>query len=809
MVVLTAVGDAVVVQVLEEESERPVGEPVGLVDRAGIALPAGEYRLRVDGKGRVGRTFRFSVNLGETLAHSISIDEGRLIGCGTEEDPRGPDKKRRLNAPIAYAENVHAIELVPGKFDLIECSEKAVVCRDGASGRVRWDTAHPLSPFDAKRDPSRWLSALSPTDWNTGVVEPAVDLDGDGVRDCVVYFHKDAAFVVLSGRDGGMLWNFVPELDWRDAFGRERTVVGIPSTLDVDHDGALDLVATITFNGRTTLHSSETVRRRIAIAISGRTGLRLWGVPLDPGFTKLSGEGGAREAMVVRGGRSTVIGFVTGTRWFGLDPAGVDVRCGPIDLGFEPLGAVQHVDLDGDGDPEIMALERGGTGKTKVLHAISVEAERELWAEEVGPIADETTPNRSAFQTLIPDELFVKWPLAADLDGDGGAEILVPDEGPLPRSAGYRGVRLIDDRTGGTRWRRPMRLETAISDGVVDAVVAPDLDGDGTRDMIIVSRYRGRGDIAPLRMAFVPAAPEWVFVDALSGKDGRAFWCWHAELPTSKISQIHTPLWWGRGPDGWPMLALPLGGGGILDGGYEADGSIAEPVVHVVELSTGRERHRVPGLARAAAADLDGDGLSDLWGEVDGELRAFRGEAPEAWRALAQFDPAGAVESAYASSTFAMNPFLMHPKFTAVTDLQGNRTIDFDGDGVTDALIGGMAMPRVGEDAKTGSHTVTVRSGRDGRVVWKTHISPLGSWVDPSTRDCYALSAFPLPEGDLNGDGTPDVIVEKRPASGRFRGGVFPDLELEVLSGRTGGRLLSAPFSSGLPIILASALANG
>ena len=40
-------------------------------------------------------------------------------------------------------------------------------------------------------------------------------------------------------------------------------------------------------------------------------------------------------------------------------------------------------------------------------------------------------------------------------------------------------------------------------------------------------------------------------------------------------------------------------------------------------------------------ADLDGDGLADLWGAVDGELRAFRGEAPEAWRALGRFEPTG------------------------------------------------------------------------------------------------------------------------------------------------------------------------
>ena len=47
------------------------------------------------------------------------------------------------------------------------------------------------------------------------------------------------------------------------------------------------------------------------------------------------------------------------------------------------------------------------------------------------------------------------------------------------------------------------------------------------------------------------------------------------------------------------------------------------------------------GLERAGFAELDGDGLVDLWGEVDGELRAFRGEGPEAWRALGRFDRAG------------------------------------------------------------------------------------------------------------------------------------------------------------------------
>ena len=95
---LTTQGESVVVQVLEEASEEPLGEPVGLVDRAVIDLPAGEYKLRVDGKGRLGRTFRFSANRGETLAHAVSLDEGRLLGG--EPAPARDDETKTLPVRI-------------------------------------------------------------------------------------------------------------------------------------------------------------------------------------------------------------------------------------------------------------------------------------------------------------------------------------------------------------------------------------------------------------------------------------------------------------------------------------------------------------------------------------------------------------------------------------------------------------------------------------------------------------------------------------------------------------------------------------
>ena len=63
---LTTDGEPVVGQVLAESSDDPIGEPFDLVSRAVLSLPAGEYRLRVTGKGRLSRTYRFAVNRGET-----------------------------------------------------------------------------------------------------------------------------------------------------------------------------------------------------------------------------------------------------------------------------------------------------------------------------------------------------------------------------------------------------------------------------------------------------------------------------------------------------------------------------------------------------------------------------------------------------------------------------------------------------------------------------------------------------------------------------------------------------------------------
>ncbi len=720
----------VVAQVLAESDDTTIGEPFDLVTRAVITLPAGEYRLRVNGMGRLGRTYRFTVNRGEKETHSISIDEGRLLGGERGASTGINVRPKEVSRPFARV--TVALELTPGKADLIEWSKGSLVRFDcSTTGKVVWDACHPGKPVDRSRDPGHWLRDFSPNSRRAELVNPAPDLDGDGTGDILCVLPGESAFLALSGKDGSMLWNYIAELDGpggpkpdgpvfdiRDKPAmRYNSLLGAPVMADVDRDGSLDLIATIYFSEsaeevqrrtagtqQTSARRTPPLYRRVVTAVSGRSGRLLWSHPIDKSFRARSQPGWNQTAAFVYG-RPPFVAIADGAQWLALDPATGRPLGGPVDLGFVPSRQVQHADLDGDGEPEILAL--GRQEGQQALAAIDVKTGRRLWIE---------TGRRMYEEPQFPP--LPEWPLAAHLDRNGGPEIVVPNVGTMPPLSGYRGVRLLDGLTGKTRWSRPMRPDTKASDGLEQILIAPDLDGDATSDIVTVSVFEGKNPATTAQAQ--PEEPERVYVDAFSGRDGRPLWWWSVDLPVDRFTRVWKPLWWGRGPDGWPLLVIPLGGKHPT--GVESSLQalhVGPPVVHVLEASTGREVHTVTGLTRAGVADLDGDGLADLWGEVDGELRAFRGEAPEAWRALGLFHPPdenyGWIEDRIFSG------------------------VDLDGDKIGDALIAFVRAPGGTASQTTGSRTAIARSGRDGHVIWKTVLDPREHWFEPSRGESYGL----------------------------------------------------------------------
>ena len=81
-IILTNQGIPLLAQLIPETGDEPMGEPFDLVARSTLSLPSGDYRVRVNGVGRLGQTYRFAVNQGETITHEVSLDDGRLLTVG-------------------------------------------------------------------------------------------------------------------------------------------------------------------------------------------------------------------------------------------------------------------------------------------------------------------------------------------------------------------------------------------------------------------------------------------------------------------------------------------------------------------------------------------------------------------------------------------------------------------------------------------------------------------------------------------------------------------------------------------------------
>ncbi len=180
---LTNDGPALMAQVLPESGDEPIGEPFQVTSRSILTLPEGDYRLRVHAVGRLGRTYRFAVNRGETQTHALSLEEGRLLG--REPVPRMGNQEKPREEPIPFAPITVAVELTPGEADLIELSAEALIRRDGKSGKPVWDSSRPALIRKSHQASADRLRHLHEYRQSLQLIQPAPDLDGDGTRDLV------------------------------------------------------------------------------------------------------------------------------------------------------------------------------------------------------------------------------------------------------------------------------------------------------------------------------------------------------------------------------------------------------------------------------------------------------------------------------------------------------------------------------------------------------------------------------------------------------------------------------------------------
>lgn len=294
----------------------------------------------------------------------------------------------------------------------------------------------------------------------------------------------------------------------------------------------------------------------------------------------------------------------------------------------------------------------------------------------------------------------------------------------------------------------------------------PDLDGDGERDLIT----------AHLEISKRTKEEETLFVHAMSGANGKLLWWWREKL-VARTLQLEPLALWQQGADGHPLLIVPT----------QMNSGLARSVPlhsYVLQLSRGELAHILTDVSDPQCIDLDGDSLPECvytyrqeqyqptttgFAEpqprsrvVDqqAQLRVLRGQPAEVWRRLGAW-----------------------------------RAIqDSDGDGLEDVA---RVTVRYGSDFATESR-VAAASGRTGEQLWpgrgQRAVRPIRTSRHAIPRRIEnLLLALPLPAGDLDSDGLPDLVV--RDDSDEIRGKL--SAQLQALSGRTGQPLWSTAEISG------------
>lgn len=690
-----------------DEHQRQVDRQT-LPTQQAIALPEGSYRVRVSG------------------ARTMSKDVQLEVQRGSRHQPYSPVlslKDTQLWPTIQHEATVEFLEL-ENRADAILVDDQSVTRCNGASGETIWrtDVGASAKPLDEMENFRWWTGFGDLTNgrrqWRARpkLLQPAVDLDGDGIRDLVFSGSEQAWLMALSGKSGKALWFRLLAEDppQKSSFPLSSAVVHHPVTIaDVDQDGVTELLTTVFDLGDV----KQTPPRRWLELTSGKTGEQIWtaelsgawfdesNVPLDLRWLH-RGVGASSTTSSSQGAkysRNRPLHIESGANYYSTSPllvarnknvdemqllAGdrlvrVQPETGKIEavlLGFAPIKSPEIADLDNDGNDEILFLVKNNS-KTHPTELI-------VWSTVMNKIAWRKKLGSTWGAVRKQGGEIASWPYVVDLNGDGQTEVIVPDSTTfnVPSAEKPCGGLSAFDAAGNLIWERKLN---SMREQLDRFIAGPDINDDGWRDVFVVT------DDA--RRTWGKLNEKAIMVDAISGCDGEKLWWNRRVLKSSDGGEFdsETLRWWNTGNDGWPtllvgvtseILAFSPRTGGVTGFGHYIDSILV--------------------------ADGDADGLEDLFFQRKGNLGSYRGRPQINWMR---------------------------------SPIELSRSADVDADGIDDFAFGDKLI-----------------SGRSGKTLWAAHRFSSLPLVDTHrslpSNDAPVERMFVL-DHDFNNDGFKEVLA--------------------------------------------------
>lgn len=761
-------------------NDEPVGSPFTLPTKEPVTLPAGAYRLRLTAPSKLSRDYLFDVVAGQQVKFDVGLlnetagwpiamkspagVEVTSVNCNASGVRANGQARVPVDGPAStpMAAGLNEPRLFVGPQDPNKPTMRCYAANsqpgwkpDGTREtevtplwEADWSVTSPLVKplLDDHNNEDAWKLLLRWFEpwWHINgrppkLVQPLCDVDGDGVADPIWRGPQTnpqgppsplqtsaplAALIAASGQDGRPLWWYRAQ----DHNGSPAQLLGEP-VLSLDDPVRPKLLAVL-----------RTTAAVWVEAFDARTGKSVWKreVPQPVGMVHQAvAQGALLELTPFSGDGSRWMVMVAASRFvMALDVATGEPFQGPHDLGPTLLETPRFADLDGDGLFEVLHTVQRDQGIRDA--AFAMIPARTLWE----------VPSSFGVGAWHHNEPRHIWPLAADLDGDGKTEVILPgvrEEG----SQVSDGCRVLNGLTGEPLWTRRIPRRAGFTHWRPEQyTVGPDLDGDGHREVFMASiRSEYRPRLA--REGYGHHYEEHLlYVDCFSGRDGQSVWWQRIPLGLAEhaaiTGDIGELLWWGG-------RAAPLHRAGAFNKDGHAENvpreSLVIPVhrhpdtqadggthsIYVLSEETGRVEHQADDMALPRLIDWNNDGLDDLavyvpddpvrfasrgyWPEpVSGRLVVLRGAPQEAFRRLGPW----------------------------------HEEQDFDGDGIAELSrpVGGMSQ----------DYAVQVASGLDGRVMsnWKTE------WPEtPRTSTVGEIESFPAPLGDFDGDGLADLLLTR------------------------------------------------